>query len=147
MFATKLKVAFALFLSSFIVWLILIFLVAQPTGSVGQIQFSDFAPLALFLGSAITASLSSMVIGLNFIGLMKPISLKKSLGEVKLPLRRENHHHQFNLKNCRLVELNFRQPHIICREKRLTCPIVLFPLVTPKPFLVQIAARSSKHLC
>lgn len=88
MFATKLKVASALFLSSFIIWLILIFLGAQPNDTVGQIQFSNLSILALFLGSAIAASLSSMVIGLNFLGLeMKPISLKKKFGRGQVTLQ------------------------------------------------------------
>lgn len=86
MFATKLRVASALFFSSFIIWLILIILVAQPTDSLGQVQFSNLTLLSLFLGSAIVASLSSMVIGADLLGLkMKSISLKKKTG-----LEREN---------------------------------------------------------
>jgi len=88
MFATKLKVASALFLSFFIIWLILILLVGQPTDNVNRIQFSNSALLALFLGSAAVASLSSMVIGLNFLGFeMIPISLKKKFGRGQVTLQ------------------------------------------------------------
>jgi hypothetical protein len=88
MFATKLKVASALFLSFFIIWLILIFLVGQPTDNVNRIQFSNSALLALFLGSAAVASLSSMAIGLNFLGFeMIPISLKKKFGRGQVTLQ------------------------------------------------------------
>lgn len=88
MFATKLKVASAFFLSSFIVWLILILLMAQPTDNVGQIQFSNFALLALFLGSAIAASLSSMVIGLDLLEIkIKPRILKEKFGRGRVSLR------------------------------------------------------------
>ncbi len=86
MFATKLRVASALFFSSFIVWLALIILAAQPTDNLSQFQFSNITLLSLFLGSAIVASLSSMVIGTDLLGLkMKSISLKKKTG-----LEREN---------------------------------------------------------
>lgn len=88
MFATKLKVASALFLSSFIIWLVLILLVAQPTDNVVRIQFSNLALLALFLGSAIAASLSSMVIGLHLLELkMKPKSLTKKFGRGRVSIR------------------------------------------------------------
>jgi hypothetical protein len=88
MFATKLKVASALFLCSFIVWVGLILLAAKPTENFGRIQFSNFLILALFLGSAITASLSSMLIGLDLIELkMRPLSLAKKFGRGRLSIR------------------------------------------------------------
>ena len=88
MFATKLKVASALFLSSFIIWLALILLAAQPTDNLAQFQFSDSSLLAVFLGSAIAASLSSMVIGLDLLELrMKPMSLTKKFGIGRVSLR------------------------------------------------------------
>ena len=76
--ATKLKVASAIFLASFIVWLVLILLVAQPTDNIGRLQFSNFLILSLFLSSAIAASFSSMIIGLDLIEFkMRPMSLTK----------------------------------------------------------------------
>ena len=87
MFATKLKVAFALFLSFFIIWLALILLGAQPDSSVHQIQFSNLTILSLFLGSAAFASVLSMIIGLDLLGFeMKPTSLKKKFGRVRVKL-------------------------------------------------------------
>jgi len=88
MFATKLKVAFALFVSSFSVWLIMILLVAQPTDNLAQFQFPDFSLLAVFLGSAIAASVSSMTIGLDLLEFkMKPMSLTKKFGRGRVNLR------------------------------------------------------------
>jgi len=91
MLATKLKVASALFLSSFIVWLILVLLFAQPTDSVGKLQFSNFTFLALFLGSAIAASISSMSIGLDLLEVkVKPVGIAQKFkrGRVKLHTRK-----------------------------------------------------------
>ena len=88
MFATKLKVASALFLSSFIVWLGLILLAAKPTDNFGRIQFSNLLILAFFLGSATTASLSSMLIGLDLIEFkMRPMRLVKKVGRGRLSVR------------------------------------------------------------
>ena len=106
MFATKLKVASALFLSSFIVWLALILIIAQPTETLGQSHFSNFSLLAMFLGSAIAASLSSMVVGVNLLELkISPMSLTKKLGRNRVkvgikapkefPIKREKNESQF----------------------------------------------------
>jgi hypothetical protein len=138
LFATKLRVASATFLSSFIVWLGLILLVAQPTDNIGRFQFSNFLILALFLGSAITASLSSMVIGLDFLGLeMKSNSLMKKFGRGQVTLQTRKSQPTMQLEKMQASRTKLKavthpleqekinlpdHPHFISDPQDISCP-------------------------
>ena len=83
MLITKTKVAYALFLFSFTIWLALFWTALSPTFTAGnQIQFTDPALLALFVGSAFTASIGCLLIGVHYLGWQEIESLQKKQAEL-----------------------------------------------------------------
>ena len=66
--ATKIKVAYTLFLISFSTWLILFGTAIFPAISTGrQIQFPDRSLQTLFLGTTVTSSVGCILIGADFL--------------------------------------------------------------------------------
>jgi len=67
MTATKIKVAYSIFLVSFSLWLFLFGIAVFPAITTGsQIQFPDPALQTLFLGATVTASIGCLLIGADF---------------------------------------------------------------------------------
>lgn len=70
MTATKIKVAYTLFLISFSIWLFLIGLALFPAITNGkQIQFPNPIIQALFIGSTATSTIGCLLFGAHYLGL------------------------------------------------------------------------------
>ena len=74
---TKLKIAYAFFFASFMIWLSLFFYVCFPSGVWSTpIRFPDSSLFISFFGSAFVAVVSCLLIGLNHIGLFPKLKSK-----------------------------------------------------------------------
>ncbi|HEX9861774.1 MAG TPA: hypothetical protein VGB11_00660 [Candidatus Bathyarchaeia archaeon] len=70
MASVKLKTAYVLFLISFFVWLSILLSVFFPAGTLANpVSFPNSSLLMLFCGSVIVASISCIIIGVDYSGL------------------------------------------------------------------------------
>jgi hypothetical protein len=70
MASTKMKVASALFLFSFSMWIAIVWSVCFPNGTwANPIQFPTSTSFPLFIVSAATASIACMIIGFEYLGM------------------------------------------------------------------------------
>jgi len=87
MLATKTRVAYALFLFSYIVWLTLASVALFPAFTAGnRIQFPNTAFQAAFVGSAITASIACLLIGVHHLGLRINPGKQSETVEIPTPI-------------------------------------------------------------
>jgi hypothetical protein len=92
MLVPKTKVAYALFLFSFTIWFALVWTALSPTFTAGnQIQLLNPALLAVFAGSAFTASIGCLLIGVHYLGWQEIEGLQKKQAELDVSAVEKEH--------------------------------------------------------